>query len=196
MQFRSINGPSGLLVCLGGREVKSKEMCFEMSPKGCNWDGWTDRFGEAVLKEGLQTRNACVGLDPRNRQSDILVWSQRMGWEWYGKHEVRDKQIVFHKEFSMRQILNSFLNFTGSQWRECSSRTLQINGGDFIATRTVDSEHVEVWWGRCLQYQTKVNCNNQGNWYRSPCKWFCTMPTTLKFTRYRLKIVWSADWLR
>ena len=28
----------------------------------------------------------------------------------------------------------------------------------------VDCEHIEVWWGQCLQYHIKVNCNNGGDY--------------------------------
>ena len=114
--------------------------------KGCNWSGWTERQQEVAPKRrGTRVKCSCTctGLDLRDRQADSFLWSVNgkgvMAQAWS-----EDKQAVLHKAFCMstgcltqsilyvnRLILN---NFTGNQWRERTSGTLRVNGGDFATT--------------------------------------------------------------
>ena len=60
--------------------------------KGSNWIGWMDRQWEVVPKRWgtrVKSSRTCVALDPRDWQTIIVVWSQRRGWKWCGKHGVK-----------------------------------------------------------------------------------------------------------
>ena len=56
-------------------------------------------------------------------------WSNVASMEW------RQTGCYWWVMWVSKRVLKSILNFTGNQWRECSSGTLQINGGDFVTTR-------------------------------------------------------------
>ena len=67
----------------GFNRGKVKEMCLQMFLKGSNWNGLTDRQRELVPKRRgtrVKTSCTCVGLDPRDWQTIIVVWSQWTGW--------------------------------------------------------------------------------------------------------------------
>ena len=62
--------------------------------EGDNWNGWTDRQRDVVLKrQGTRVKSSCVCLDPRDWQTIIVVWSQLTGWKWCGKHGVKVNRL-------------------------------------------------------------------------------------------------------
>ena len=82
--------------CVRGKG-QVKEMCLQMFLEGSNWNGWTDRQLKVVPeRRGTRVKSscACVGLDPRDWQTNSFAWSQWMGWEWLGKHGVKIKGCV------------------------------------------------------------------------------------------------------
>ena len=75
-----------------------KEMHLELFLEGSNWNIWTDTQREVVPKRwSTRVKNSCtcVGLDPRDWQSNTFVLSQWMGWEWCGEHGVQINKLVF-----------------------------------------------------------------------------------------------------
>ena len=84
-----------------------KEMCLQMFLKGSNWNGWTDRQWQVVPKRrGTKVKSSCtcVGLDPRDWHTIIVVWSQWMEWKWCGKHGVKINRLFFTQGFVGQQI--------------------------------------------------------------------------------------------
>ena len=75
-----------------------KEMFLQMFLKDSNWNGWMDRWQEVVPKRrGTRVKSscACVGLDPRDWQTNSFVWSQWTRWEWCGEHRVKIIRLFF-----------------------------------------------------------------------------------------------------
>ena len=111
-----------------------------MVPKGCNSSGWTDRLRRRLFqRDRVQEWKALVpelvltlGTNRLIPLFDLSEWDASDG----DKHGVKINRPFFTKSFvGWQLILNSTLNFTGNQWRECSSGTLWVNGGDFVTTR-------------------------------------------------------------
>ena len=79
-QFNNINAPSGVLVSMGNGQVK--ETCLGTLPEGCKRHGWMERQ-QGVVPKGrgavVQGSCTCIGLDPREQQSDSFVWFQWTG---------------------------------------------------------------------------------------------------------------------
>ena len=103
--------------------------------EGSNWNGLTDKQREVVPKRrGARVKSSCtsIGLDPRDWQTIIVVWSQWMGRKRCGKHEVKINRLFFTQGFVGQQIDLNILNLTGNQWREQSSGRLWVNGGDLV----------------------------------------------------------------
>ena len=136
--------------------LRGKGQVKEMSPGvSCHWAGlcwgywdyrnlidWlkvatemakqTDRR-EVVPKRWstrVQSYCTCVGLDPRDRQTNSFVWSKWTGWEWWGKHGVKINRLLFMKHFESQQTdLEQYSKFyrqpmkgikqwnTASKWR-------------------------------------------------------------------------------
>ena len=91
--------------CLWGKG-QVKEMCFEMLLQAFSWSGWMDKQLKVVSKrKGMRvTRSGtCIDLDPSNQQSDSLVWSQCVRWEWWGNHWVKINRLFFTKTFLGQQ---------------------------------------------------------------------------------------------
>ena len=110
-------------------------MCLQMFCEDSNWNGWIDRQWQAVPeRQGTRAKSscACVDLDPRDWQANSFALSQWMGWEWWGEHGLKINRLFFMKVNKL--ILNNILTFTGNQWRERSSGTLRVKGGDFVTT--------------------------------------------------------------
>ena len=63
----------------GGGWGQIKEICLQIFLEGSNWTGWMDRQRQVVPKR-LGTRvkisSTSIGLDPRDWQTIIIVWSQ------------------------------------------------------------------------------------------------------------------------
>ena len=57
-------------------------------------------------------------------------------------------------------------------------------------SKPVNSEYVEVWWGQCLQYHTKVNCKNIDNWTQEQLQviWHYPDPGNVQRILYRSHI--------
>ena len=75
-----------------------KEMCLPMLLEGSSWIGWMDRQREDVpRRQGTRVKSSCicVGLDPRDWQIIIVVWSQWMGWKRCSKHGVKIDRLFF-----------------------------------------------------------------------------------------------------
>ena len=75
--------------------------------KGSNWNGWTDRQWEVVPKRRgtrVKSSGTSIGLDPRDWQTIIIVWSQWMGWKWCSKHGVKINRLFFTQGFVGQQI--------------------------------------------------------------------------------------------
>ena len=157
---------TGCWVCRGLRgEGRDKELYRKMFLEGRNWNGWTEGQWQVVPeRRGTRVNSscACVVLDPRDWQTNSFAWCQWMGWELWGKHGMKVNRLLFMKRFvGQKLILNNILNLNGDQWKERSSGRLRVKGGALSQGRPVDSEHVEVSWGQCQRYHTKVDCNDQ-----------------------------------
>ena len=131
-QFSHINMSSGMSVLWGKGQVK--EMCRQMFLKGSNWICWTKKQREVVPKRrGTTVKSSCtiIGLDPRDWQTIIIVWSQWTGRNRCCNHGVTISRLFFTQGFVGQHIdLKSILNLTGNKWRERSSRRLRVNAGD------------------------------------------------------------------
>ena len=104
-QFRNINGPSTVVLCLWGKD-QVKEMCLEIFFEVSNGNGWTDRQWQVFPNRRgrrVKTSCTCVGLDPRDQQTNFFVWSPWMGWEWCSKHGVKRDGLFFIKGFAGQQ---------------------------------------------------------------------------------------------
>ena len=164
-QFHTINRPCWVTVSMGKGQVK--EMCLQVFLKGSNWNGWTDRQREAVPKRcGTRVKSSCtsVGLDPRDWQIIIVVWSQWTGKNRCGMNGLEINRLFFTQAFAGQQIdlKKSILNLT-NQWRERSSGRLRVKGGDFVTMR---ASWFCTRWSLVRQYHTKLNCNNWDDWTR------------------------------
>ena len=94
--------------------------------------------GRLFQREGvheLKAPCASVGLDPRDGQSDSSLWSQWAWWKRNGNQGAKVNGLLVMKRLT-KQILKWTLYVTDSQWKECSSETLRVNGGDFVTTRS------------------------------------------------------------
>ena len=79
-----------------------KEICLQTFLQGSNWNSWTDRQWEVVPKRrgtGVKSSCTCFGLDLRDRQTIIVVWSPVNGMEVMRQAWSEDKQAVFHAGF-------------------------------------------------------------------------------------------------
>ena len=92
-------------------------MCLQMFLKGSNWNGWTDRQWEVVPKRwGTRVKSSCtcVGLDPRDWQTIIIVWSQLTGWKRCDKQTVKINRLLFTQGFIDKQI--DFKQYSKPYW--------------------------------------------------------------------------------
>ena len=136
-QFHNINRPWVWLYLWGEGQIK--EMCLQIFLEGSNWNVWTDRQREVVPKRRgtrVKSSSTSIGLDPRDWQTIIIVWSQWTGRNRCSQHGMKINRLFFTRGFVGQQIdLKSILNLTGNQWRERSSGILRVNGGDFVIRR-------------------------------------------------------------
>ena len=96
---------------------------------------WTDS-GSLFQRDRVKSPCTCVGLYRKDQQTNTFVWSQCMGWESFSKHGVKINRLFFMKGFVGQQTdLEKYLKYTGNQWKEWSSGTLRLKGGDFVTTR-------------------------------------------------------------
>ena len=75
--------------------------------QGSNWNGSMDRQWEVVPKRRgtrVKSSSISIGLDPRDWQTIIVVWSQWMGRSWCGKHGVKINRLFFTQGFVGQQI--------------------------------------------------------------------------------------------
>ena len=133
---------------------------------------WTDS-GRLLQRDGVRVKSSytSIGLDPRDWQTIIIVWSQWTGRKRCGKHGVKVNRLIFTQGFLEvnKLILNNILNLTGNQWREWSLG-LQVTPspcGPFMLYT------LEALWGQCQQYHTKVNCTNWDVWTREQLQVIC-----------------------
>ena len=90
--FHGINRLSVVRVSRGKGQVK--DMCLQMFLEGSNWNGWTDRLRQVVpeiWRKRVKSSCTCVGLDPRDWQTNSFAWFQ-----WWGKHWVKIIIIIHH----------------------------------------------------------------------------------------------------
>ena len=74
--------------------------------EGSNWKGRTDRQREVVSKRwGTTVKSCCtcLGLDPRDWHTIIIVWSKWTGWKWCGRHGVEINRLFFMQGFAGQQ---------------------------------------------------------------------------------------------
>ena len=84
-----------------------KELFLLIFHKGSNWYGWTYRQLQVVPKRrGTRVKSSCtsIGLDPRDWQTIIVVWSQWKGWKWCGKNGMKINRLFFTQGFVGQQI--------------------------------------------------------------------------------------------
>ena len=109
------------------------KLCLEKFLEGSKWNGWLDTQQQVVATRRatrVKWSCTCVGLDPRNWQTIIVIWSQWTGLEWCSKHGEEINMMFFTKHFGGRQTdLEQCSKYSGNYWRERSSLTLQIKGG-------------------------------------------------------------------
>ena len=94
-QFRNIKRPWGVWRYLWGKG-QIKEMCLQIFLEGRNWTCWTDRQRQVVPKRRgtrVKSSSTSIGLDPRDWQTNIIVWSQWTGRNRCGKHGVKINRL-------------------------------------------------------------------------------------------------------
>ena len=82
-------------------------MCLQIFLEGSNWAGWTDRQQEVVPKRRgtrVKSSSTSIGLDPREWQTIIIVWSQWTGRNRCSKHGVKINRLFFTQGFAGQQI--------------------------------------------------------------------------------------------
>ena len=129
------------------RKGQVKEIYLQTFLEGSNWNGWMDRQWEVVPKRRstrVKSSCGCVGLDPRDRQTNTFVWSQWMVWEWCGKHGVKINRLYFLQGLVNKLILNNILNLIGRQWRERTYGRLRVKGVYFVIHWA--SRFTLLWW--------------------------------------------------
>ena len=121
------------------REDKSKRCVWRCFLKvAIEVAEWADSK-RLFQREGAQEWNALAPVLVLTLRTDrVIPLFDLSDWvgEEHGKPGVKMRRLFFHRVLYVSQlILNSTLNFTGNQWREHSSGSLQVNGGDFFATQ-------------------------------------------------------------
>ena len=84
-----------------------KEMCLQIFLEGSNWTGWTDRQWEVIPKRWgtrVKSSSTSIGLDPRDWQTIIIVWSQRTGRNRCSQHGVKINRPFFTQGFVGQHI--------------------------------------------------------------------------------------------
>ena len=83
-------------------------MCLQIFLEGSNWTGWTDRQQEVVPKR-VKSSSTSIGLDPRDWQTIIIVWSQWTGRNRCSQHGMKINRLFFPQGFVGQQIdLNKY----------------------------------------------------------------------------------------
>ena len=91
----------------GGKAISKRCVLIQIFLKGSNWAGWTDRQRQVVPKRWgtkVKSSSTCIGLDPRDWQTVIIVWSQWTGRNRCGKHGVKINRLFFPQGFEGQQI--------------------------------------------------------------------------------------------
>ena len=84
-----------------------KEMCLQRFLEGNNWTGWTDRQREVVPKRRgtrVKSSSTSIGLDPRDWQTIIIVWSQWTGRNRCSQHGMKTNRLFFPQGFVGQQF--------------------------------------------------------------------------------------------
>ena len=82
-------------------------MCLLIVLEGSNWTGWTDRQRQVVSKRrGTRVKRSStnIGLDPRDWQTIIIVWSQWTGRNRCSQHGMKINRLFFTQGFVGQQI--------------------------------------------------------------------------------------------
>ena len=169
--------------CLRGKG-QVKETCLQMFLEGSNWNGWMDRQQQVVpVRRGTRVKSshACVGLDPRDWQTNCFAWSQWMGWKWWGKHGVKINRLLFTKRFAGQQNwswaviqISPATNGGNKAVQHCEWKEVTL-----LQHGLVDSEHTDVWWGS----------TNQSNFYSANIPSVARLSGTTARSLFKYKVI-------
>ena len=130
------------IVCAGveGGKAKSKRCLFTCFLKAATEMAEQTHSDRLFQRDGMQEWKALGPVLVLTLGTDKLILlldlSERDGSDG-ARHGVKINRLLFMKHFVGQQsdlVLNNILNFTGNQWRERSSGTLWVKGGDFVTT--------------------------------------------------------------
>ena len=137
--------------------------------KGSNWNGWMDRQREVVPKRqgtGVKISRTSIGLDPRDWQTVVIVWSQWMGRKQCNKHGMKINRLFFTQGFVGQQI--NLKQYSKAYWQPMKGTKQWKAAGKWRRPCHQAGQlllyKLEALWGQCQQYHTKVNCNNRDDW--------------------------------
>ena len=106
-----------------------EKVCFETSSKGGKRGDRVDRQYKVVPKRrGARAEGPCTSVGP-----DLSVFSDWSQWAWWkrsGNHGANVNSFFF-----LKSLVGQQADLEMDQWREHSSGTLRVNGGDFVTTR-------------------------------------------------------------
>ena len=176
-------------------------MCLQVFLKGSNRNGWTDRQRQVVPKKrGTRVKGSStsIGLDSRDWQTIIIVWSQWTVRNRCSQHGMKINRLFFTQDFVGQQI--DLKKYSKPYWQPLKG-TKQWK----ILSKWRRLCHLEALWGRCQQYHTKVNCNNWDDWTQDQLQAilrypdqsdaeYAADPAYGKSMRYRLLIYVSGRW--
>ena len=86
---------------------QNKEMCLQIFLEGSNWTGWMDRQRQVVPKRRgtrVKSSSTSIGLDPRDWQTIIIVWSQWTGRNQCSQRGMKINRLFFTQGFVGQQI--------------------------------------------------------------------------------------------
>ena len=93
----------------------------------------------------------------------LLLVSQWTGSERCSKHGLKMNRLFFMNRFVGQQT--DLEQYSKPYWQPMKGTKQWITASKKEVTlsqsRPVDSDLAEGWWGQCLRYYTRVNCNNQ-----------------------------------
>ena len=144
-------------------------------PRKCTLDNWT-RFSssnQSINQSGTRVKSSCicVGLDPRDWQTIIVVWYQWMGYKWCGKHGVRINRLFFKQGFVGQQL--GLKQCSKSYWqpmkgtKQCKAR---LNGGNIVTRWAIRFWTTEAVCGQCRWYHKKWIAIIETTEHKTSCK--------------------------
>ena len=148
-----------------GGKAKSKRCVFRYFLKVAT--ELAERTDSGRLFQRVKSSSTSIGLDPRDWQTIIIVWSQWTGRNRCSQHGMKINRLFFTQGFVGQQTdLKKYSKpywqpmKRMKQWNTASKwRRLCHQAGQLILQTLKAS-------GQCLQYHTKVNYNNQDDWTR------------------------------